>query len=113
MDEENRVQKIDTTQIVNGRRLTNVGTFRAYVAAYLRQHPKIHRDMTFLIRQLPPGENGLPIEVYVFTNDTVWANYEAIQADIFDHLLAVMPAFDLRVFQNPTGPDFGDALRSG
>ena len=113
VDEENRAQKIDTTQIVNGRRLTNVGTFRAYVAAYLRQHPKIHRDMTFLIRQLPPGENGLPIEVYVFTNDTVWANYEAIQADIFDHLLAVMPAFDLRVFQNPTGADFGSALRSG
>lgn len=113
VDEENRAQKIDTTQIVNGRRLTNVGTFRAYVAAYLRQHPKIHRDMTFLIRQLPPGENGLPIEVYVFTNDTVWANHEAIQADIFDHLLAVMPAFDLRVFQNPTGSDFGDALRSG
>ena len=113
VDEENRSQKIDTTQIVNGRRLTNVGTFRAYMAAYLRQHPKIHQDMTFLIRQLPPGENGLPIEVYVFTNDTVWANYEAIQADIFDHLLAVMPAFDLRVFQNPTGSDFGDALRSG
>ncbi len=111
VDEENRSQKIDTTQIVNGRRLTNVGTFRAYVAAYLRQHPKIHQDMTFLIRQLPPGENGLPIEVYVFTNDTVWANYEAIQADIFDHLLAVMPAFDLRVFQNPTGSDFGSALK--
>ena len=111
VDEANRAQNIDTTQIVNGRRLTNVGTFRAYIAAYLRQHPKIHQDMTFLIRQLPPGENGLPIEVYVFTNDTVWANYEAIQADIFDHLLAVMPAFDLRVFQNPTGSDFNNALR--
>ena len=66
--------------------------------------------MTFLFRQLPPAENGLPIEIYVFTNDTVWANYEAIQADIFDHLLAVMPAFDLRVFQNPTGSDFNSAL---
>ena len=112
VEDENRSQQIDTTQIVNGRRLTNVGTFRAYVAAYLRQHPKIHQDMTFLIRQLPPGENGLPIEVYVFTNDTVWANYEGIQADIFDHLLAVMPAFDLGVFQNPTGADLGGALRS-
>ena len=110
VDEDNRAQQVDTTQIVNGRRLTNVGTFRAYVAAYLRQHPKIHQDMTFLIRQLPPAENGLPIEIYVFTNDTVWANYEAIQADIFDHLLAVMPAFDLRVFQNPTGSDFNSAL---
>ena len=110
VDEDNRAQQVDTTQIVNGRRLTNVGTFRAYVAAYLRQHPKIHQDMTFLIRQLPPAENGLPIEIYVFTNDTVWANYEAIQAAIFDHLLAVMPAFDLRVFQNPTGSDFNSAL---
>ena len=110
VDEDNRAQQVDTTQIINGRRLTNVGTFRAYVAAYLRQHPKIHQDMTFLIRQLPPGENGLPIEIYVFTSDTVWANYEAIQADIFDHLLAVMPAFYLRVFQNPTGSDFNSAL---
>ena len=110
VDEDNRAQQVDTTQIINGRRLTNVGTFRAYVAAYLRQHPKIHQDMTFLIRQLPPGENGLPIEIYVFTADTVWANYEAIQADIFDHLLAVMPAFYLRVFQNPTGSDFNSAL---
>ena len=112
VDDHNRAQQVDTTQLVNGRRLTNVGTFRAYVAAYLRQHPKIHRDMTFLIRQLPPGENGLPIEVYVFTNDTVWANYEAIQADIFDHLLAVVPEFDLRVFQAPSGSDLGGALRS-
>ena len=110
VDEDNRAQQVDTTQIINGRRLTNVGTFRAYVAAYLRQHPKIHQAMTFLIRQLPPGENGLPIEIYVFTSDTVWANYEAIQADIFDHLLAVMPAFYLRVFQNPTGSDFNSAL---
>ena len=110
VDEDNRARQVDTTELVNGRRLTNVGTFRAYVGAYLRQHPKIHQDMTFLIRQLPPGETGLPIEIYVFTNDTVWANYEAIQADIFDHLLAVVPQFDLRVFQVPSGSDLGGAL---
>jgi miniconductance mechanosensitive channel len=63
--------------------------------------------MTFLIRQLPPGPNGLPIEIYVFTNDTAWGSYESIQADIFDHIFAVVPAFDLSVFQNPTGQDFG------
>ena len=68
VDDHNRAEQVDTTQLINGRRMTNVGTFRAYVAAYLRQHPKIHQDMTFLVRQLPPGENGLPIEVYIFTN---------------------------------------------
>ena len=92
--------------MINGRNLTNIGTFRAYVVAYLRQHPKIHQQMTFLIRHLPPGEYGLPIEIYVFSNDQEWANYEAIQADIFDHILAVAPMFDLRIFQNPTGADF-------
>ena len=63
--------------------------------------------MTFLVRQLPPGPTGLPIEIYVFSNDTVWGHYEAIQADIFDHILAVVPQFGLKVFQNPTGEDFG------
>ena len=92
--------------MINGRRLTNVGSFRAYVAAYLRKHPKIHQDLTFLIRQLAPTPKGLPIEIYVFTNDIEWANYEGIQADIFDHLLAVVPMFELRVFQEPTGADW-------
>jgi miniconductance mechanosensitive channel len=107
LDQYNREENIDTTVLVNGRRMTNIGTFRAYVKAYLRKHKQIHQDMTFLVRQLPPGQAGLPIEIYVFTNDTAWANYEAIQADIFDHILAVVPQFDLRVFQNPTGEDFG------
>ena len=102
----NQELEVDDSSLVNGRRMTNVGTFRAYVVAYLRNHPKIHKEMTFLVRQLAPGENGLPIEVYVFSNDKVWANYEAIQADIFDHILAVVPEFDLRVFQAPTGNDF-------
>jgi miniconductance mechanosensitive channel len=85
--------------------MTNIGTFRAYVKAYLRNHPQINQDMTFLVRQLPPGQHGLPIEIYVFCKDKAWANYEAIQADIFDHILAVVQAFDLRVYQNPTGAD--------
>jgi len=106
IDEWNRANNVDQSCIVNGRRLTNIGTFRAYVEAYLRSHPRIHKDMTFLVRQLRPTEKGLPIEIYVFSNDTAWASYEAIQADIFDHLLAVLPYFDLRIFQNPSGADF-------
>ncbi len=89
------------------RRLTNVGTFRAYIGEYLKSHPKLHQSgMTLLVRQLAPGPEGLPIEVYCFTNDTNWGNYEAIQADIFDHLLALLPEFDLKAFQQPTTGDF-------
>jgi miniconductance mechanosensitive channel len=110
VEEHNRLHEVDDSNLVNGRRLTNVGTFRAYVVAYLRSHPRIRQDMTFLVRHLAPGEHGLPIEIYVFANDTVWANYEAIQADIFDHILAVVPQFDLQVFQSPTGGDFRRAL---
>ena len=109
-DEENRVKKIDTTQIVNGRRLTNVGTFRAYVVAYLRSHPRIHQDMTFLVRHRAPTPQGLPLEIYVFTTTIVWAEYEGIQSDIFDHLLAAVPRFGLKVFQEPTGAELGQAL---
>lgn len=102
----NEENKIDGSILVNGRRMTNLGTFRKYIEEYLHRHPKIHDDMTFLVRQLQPDERGLPIEIYVFSNDQAWANYEAIQADIFDHILAVIPEFDLRVFQNPSGRDF-------
>jgi len=111
IEEFNKVKNIDTDELINGRRLTNIGTFRAYIINYLRNHPKIHRDMTFLVRHLAPTEYGLPIEIYVFSNDQVWAHYEAIQADIFDHVLAVTREFDLRIFQNPTGADF-QALKS-
>ncbi|HAD75399.1 MAG TPA: mechanosensitive ion channel protein MscS [Gemmatimonadetes bacterium] len=83
------------------RRLTNIGTFRAYVVAYLRHHPKIHPQLTFLVRQLAPTVHGLPVEVYVFSTDQNWVNYEGIQSDIFDHLLAVVPEFELRVYQIP------------
>ena len=102
----NKKHQVDESTLVNGRRLTNIGIFRSYVEAYLRQHPVINKDMTFLIRQLSPSENGLPIEIYVFCKDTNWTAYEEIQADIFDHILAVVPEFDLRVFQEPSGSDF-------
>lgn len=95
----------DLNELVNGRRLTNVGTFRAYCVAYLRSHPKIHQDMTLLVRQLGPGPQGLPLEIYVFTNDIAWSSYEDIQGDIFDHLLSVMPEFGLTPFQAPSGAD--------
>ncbi|MDG1581526.1 mechanosensitive ion channel family protein [Pseudomonas sp. GOM6] len=90
----------------NTRRLTNLGTFRAYVERYLRQHPSVHQQMTLMTRQLQPGADGLPLEIYCFTNTTTWLVYEGIQADIFDHLLAILPAFGLRVFQSPSGADF-------
>lgn len=91
--------------IANARRLTNVGTLRAYIIAYLRGHPSIHRDMTFLVRQLEPTPEGLPLEIYVFATDTRWAVYEGIQADIFDHILAMVPEFGLSVYQRPAGGD--------
>ncbi len=107
LQEYNEARKVDDSDLVNRRRLTNVGTFRAYVVAYLKNHPKIHQGMTFLVRQLPSSPQGLPIEIYVFSNDQVWAHYEDIQADIFDHILATVPEFDLRVFQEPSGGDVG------
>ena len=86
----------------NRRRLTNIGTFRAYVVAYLRAHPGIHDGMALMVRQLQPTAQGVPLELYCFTNTTVWAEYEGIQSDIFDHLLAILPEFGLCAFQQPT-----------
>jgi miniconductance mechanosensitive channel len=91
---------------VNMRRLTNIGTFRAYAWRYLKQHPQIHQHMTLLVRQLPAGPQGVPIELYCFTTTTAWGEYEDIQADIFDHLLAIVPEFGLRLFQQPAGSEF-------
>src|SRR5690606_10669359 len=90
---------------VTTRRITNIGTLRAYVERYLRRHPVIHQGMTLIVRQLPPTADGLPLEIYCFTNTVAWAEYEAIQADIFDHLLAILPEFGLQVFQHPSGAD--------
>ena len=113
VNEFNQGQQVDESELINGRRMTNIGTFRAYVTAYLRNHPKIHKDMTFLVRHLQPGENGLPIEIYVFSTDQIWANYEAIQADIFDHILAAVTVFDLKLFQAPSGSDFRQLIEEG
>jgi len=90
---------------VNTRRLTNIGTFRAYALRYLEEHPKIRNDMTLLVRQLAP-DDGIPIQLYCFTNTVKWTEYEDIQADIFDHLLAIMPEFGLQLFQRPAGTEF-------
>ncbi|MCF7687845.1 MAG: mechanosensitive ion channel family protein [Cephaloticoccus sp.] len=110
IEEANKERGTDLAILGNGRRITNVGTFRAYCVAYLKAHPQIHQEMTFLVRQLAPTEHGLPLEIYVFSKDTVWANYEAIQADIFDHMLAVIGEFDLRIYQQPSGRDVQSAL---
>ena len=97
--------------LANGRRLTNIGTFRAYCSAYLRNHPGINQRMMFLMRQLAPSAEGLPLQIYVFTNSTAWPVYEATQADIFDHLFAVLPEFGLRPFQAPSGRDLQELGR--
>lgn len=90
---------------VNARRLTNIGTFRAYVTNYLRHHPAIHQGMTLMVRQLAPSPQGVPLELYAFTNTTEWLAYEGIQSDIFDHIMAFVPEFGLRLYQYPTGQD--------
>ena len=98
---------------VNARRLTNLGTLRAYIDAYLRWHPRISKDFTLMVRQLAPGPQGVALELYCFTDTTAWAVYEGIQADIFDHLIAILPEFDLKLFQEPSGGDFALAMERG
>ncbi|WP_408056617.1 mechanosensitive ion channel family protein [Ureibacillus manganicus] len=109
----NSKNKFDRSNIVNGRALTNIGVFRAYIGNYLQNHPGINKESTLMVRQLEPTENGLPLEIYAFANTTVWAQYETIQSDIFDHLFAVAPEFGLRIFQNPSGNDLKSGLLSG
>jgi miniconductance mechanosensitive channel len=112
LDEWNRKLTARGLEPVNARRVTNIGTFRAYVEEYLRNHPSVNQEMTLIVRQLNPSPEGLPIEVYCFSKSTKWAEYEALQSDIFDHLFAIIPQFDLRVFQNPTGADFAFQVAS-
>ena len=102
----NTNNKIDLSNFVNGRRVTNLGTFRAYIEAYLNNNSLINKDMTFIVRLLSPEANGQPIEIYIFSKEQRWKEYEGIQADIFEHILAVVSEFDLKIFQNPTGADF-------
>ncbi|GKW31950.1 hypothetical protein PEC730217_07300 [Pectobacterium carotovorum subsp. carotovorum] len=105
LDQHNAQSDSDLTSPLNGRRLTNLGTFRAYLQVYLRTHPGIHKGMTLMVRQLAPTSEGVPLEIYAFTNTTAWVDYESIQSDIFDHIFAILPEFDLRVHQIPTGHD--------
>ena len=98
-------QHANEPSVLNLRKMTNIGTFRAYLQEYLRNHPRLRKDMTMMVRQLAPDANGLPIEIYCFTNTVVWAEYEGIQADIFDHIFAVVDEFGLRIHQTPTGND--------
>ena len=105
IEQYNEQRQIDTSELINGRRMTNIGVFRHYAEAYLKSNTHIRQDMTLLVRQLPAGEHGLPIEIYCFTTTTVWSEYEGIQSDIFDHLIAAAQHFELDVFQNPSGGD--------
>jgi len=90
----------------NSRRLTNLGTFRAYIASYLRAHPNIRQDLTFIVRQLAPSPEGVPLEIYVFVNNTDWPIFEGIQSDIFEHIMTITPEFGLKIYQKPSGADF-------
>lgn len=105
ISEYNAKNQINRDNAVNGRALTNIGVFRAYISHYLKNHQGINQNMGLIVRQLEHSEHGLPLEIYAFTNSVEWAVYESVQSDIFDHLFAVAPEFGLRVFQNPSGAD--------
>jgi len=109
---ENFNHQLSNQTVYNQRRLTNLGTFRAYIEFYLKQHSGIAQNQSLIVRQLQPTSDGLPLEIYAFTNTTVWTAYEAIQSDIFDHLLAIIPEFGLRIYQAPSGADV-KSLSSG
>jgi len=106
IEEYNKENKIDKSNLINGRHLTNIGIFRVYAEAYVKNNPDINLNMTCMVRQLLPTEKGLPIEIYTFSNRQEWVTYEGIMSDMFDHLIAAVPEFELEVFQNPTGTDF-------
>ncbi|RRN77719.1 mechanosensitive ion channel protein MscS, partial [Pseudoxanthomonas sp. SGD-10] len=108
--EANEKNGADRSMIINGRNLTNVGVFRIYIDEYLKSNPFLHPEMTMMVRQLEPQNDGMPLEIYTFTNDTLWRNYERIMADIFDHILAAVPYFDLEVFESPSSADFKSFL---
>ncbi len=110
IEQYNEIHQVNEDEPINGRRMTNLGLFRNYVKSYLSHNSQIHPEMTFLVRYLQSTAEGIPMELYIFSKDKNWVNYEEIQADIMDHLLAVIPEFGLRVFQNPTGVDFERAF---
>lgn len=105
IDNYNLQYQVDTSMPVNGRRITNIGLFRAYIIAYAQHNPEIHKDMTLMVRQLAPSEHGLPLELYMFTNGTQWGYFENTMSDLFDHLLAAIKYFKLEVFESPASDD--------
>lgn len=106
----NAEHEVDTSILINGRRMTNLGVFRHYIEAYLKHHPKVNQEMTIMVRQLATNSRGIPMEIYCFTETTAWVDYEAIQSDIFDHLYATAAFFELDIFQEPSGADISRAL---
>jgi miniconductance mechanosensitive channel len=115
IEEDNKAKNLQKGDMLNGRRLTNIGVFRKYIESYIRNHPKIHGEgssFIAMVRQLQQTEKGLPLEIYAFSKEQNWAVYEGIQADVFDHLMAVIPQFDLSLFQNPSGDDFRNLINS-
>ena len=108
--EYNEEHHIDNSILVNGRRQTNLGVFRAYLNCYLKSHPGVNHNMTCMVRQLQPTDHGIPLELYFFSATTSWIPYEDLQSDVFDHLLAIISEFDLHVFQSPSGEDFRERL---
>ncbi len=108
----NAEKKLDTSVLINGRRMTNIGVFRKYVENYLKSHPRIRQDMTIMVRQLAPEDRGIPLEIYCFTNTTAWLEYESIQADIFDHLFSAVRFFELDIFQQPSGKDISSGIQN-
>lgn len=106
IEDYNKEHGIDNSILVNGRRQTNLGVFRAYLTNYLKSLPTVNQDLTCMVRQLQPTEQGIPLELYFFSAIKAWVPYEGVQADVFDHVLAIISEFDLHVFQNPTGEDF-------
>lgn len=106
LEKYNEANKIDPAIMINGHRQTNIGVFRAYLTAYLKDNPNLHQNITLMVRQLQPTETGLPLEIYAFSKEQDWEKFEDIQSDIFDHVLAGIKFFDLQLFQSPSGNDF-------
>jgi len=106
IEKHNQTNKTDKSSMLNGRNLTNLGVFRVYMEAYLTEQPEISKEQTLMVRQLQPTESGVPLEIYCFSNDTNWVNYELIQSNIMDHFLSAIKSFELEYFQSPSGSDF-------
>lgn len=113
LEQSNRMLGDSGAQPVNRRRLTNIGTFRAYALAYLKRQREVHQDMLMIVRMMEPGSQGVPVEIYCFASNTAWVEYERIQGNIFDHLLAILPEMSLRLYQTPSGADFSGDRRAG